>query len=180
MAKKNKSKPSRNVLVEPVSKSKGRGKNKTTETKAKRGKLSTRLFCVPLTTKKRGKEAKFECFGSFEDAQVALLARSSSGAVNPALAEMLKMQATAGLRGRRGLRALPARGLRGTWEEHADRMQELYEEFDPSSQSEEEQEDTRSRLLEEARWLDGPGDRGASQMAVHKALQDLQKRSRRR
>jgi hypothetical protein len=111
MARKtDKKKPSRNVLVVPEKKTKGRGKNKTTEVKAKRGKLGTRLFCVPLTPKTKGadrKKAKYSCFGSFEEASVALLAAAPLPATsNPALAEMLKMQATAGMRGRRrGLRS---------------------------------------------------------------------------
>ncbi len=109
MARKtDKKKPSRNVLVVAEKKTKGRGKNKTTEVKAKRGKLGARLYCVLLTPKAKGadrKKAKYSCFGSFEEASVALLAAAPLPA-NPALAEMLKMQATAGMRGRR-------RGLRG-------------------------------------------------------------------
>jgi hypothetical protein len=95
MAKnKDKKKPSRNVLVLTETIKKGRGKNKHTEVKAKRGRLGSRLFCVPLTPKKRGKEAKFECFGSWEDAQAAILSRvpapaAGKGAFSPAaLAEM--------------------------------------------------------------------------------------------
>lgn len=132
MARKtDKKKPSRNVLVVAEKKTKGRGKNKTTEVKAKRGKLGTRLYCVLLTPKAKGadrKKAKYSCFASFEEASVALLAAAPLPA-NPALAEMLKMQATAGMRGRRrGLRALPA-GLRGTPEEHRERYDEYMEDF---------------------------------------------------
>lgn len=128
MAKKTQKKPSRNVLVLAQEVTKGRGKNKRTEVKAKKGKLGTRLFCLPTRPIKKGesrKNASFECFGSWEDAQVALLARRAAAppaaAANPALKAMLEMQE--GVKGLRG--ALPARGrrrgLRGTPEEHMER-----------------------------------------------------------
>jgi hypothetical protein len=120
--KKNPSKKaSRNVLVVAQKVSKGRGKNKHEEIKAKRGKLGTRLYCIaisPVAKVKGGrKQAKFECFGSWEAAQVGLLARGPSAipapGANKALQAMLAMQ-EGGVSGRRrGLR-----GLRGTPEEH--------------------------------------------------------------
>lgn len=147
MAKKpEKKKPSRNVLVvgETIKKNVGRGKNKTTvtETKPARKALGTRLYCVlEPGSEKRGKKARFACYGSYEDAAVAMLSRApvKKGAFSPAalkameelesrkpggafsaqaLAEMEKS-----MKGLRGRHALPARGLRGTPEEHRQRAQ---------------------------------------------------------
>lgn len=126
MAKKNK-KPSRNVLVVGKTQTKGRGKNKQTTVKPTRGKLSTRLYCVALTKEKRGAKARFQCFGSFEEASVALLdpAKLPVPAARPPAFSKASLEAMekamSGLSGLRG--ALPARGrrrgLRGTPEEHA-------------------------------------------------------------
>lgn len=128
MAKKtDKKKPSRNVLVVGVAKTKGRGKNKTTTVKPKRGALGTRLYCVALTKEKRGAKARFQCFGSFEEASVALLdpAKLPVPAARPPAFSKASLdameKAMSGLRG-----ALPARGrgrgLRGTPEEHLQRQ----------------------------------------------------------
>lgn len=144
---KKKKKPSRNVLVigETIKKSVGRGKNKTTVTQTKpvRKGLGTRLYCVlEPGSEKRGKKARFTCYGSYEDAAVSMLSRApSKGAFSPAalkameelesrkpggafsaqaLAEMEKS-----MKGLRGRHALPARGLRGTPEEHWIRSQNL-------------------------------------------------------
>jgi len=183
MAKKpEKKKPSRNVLVigETIKKNVGRGKNKTTvtETKPARKALGTRLYCVlEPGSDKRGKKARFACYGSYEDAAVAMLSRAPAkkGSFSPAalkameelesrkpggafsaqaLAEMEKSMK--GLRGRR--HALPARGLRGTPEEHQARFDQILDEWEGDMDhgvrfNDEERAGIVGAAREESRWL---------------------------
>jgi hypothetical protein len=151
--KKNPSKKaSRNVLVVAQKVSKGRGKNKHEEIKAKRGKLGTRLYCIavsPVAKVKGGrKQAKFECFGSWEAAQVGLLARGPSAipapGANKDLQAMLAMQ-EGGVSGRR-------RGLRGTPREHMDRRADLVKMLKQRGLSPADRLDYETRISENEYW----------------------------
>lgn len=169
MAKKNK-KPSRNVLVVGKPQTKGRGKNKQTTVKPTRGKLGTRLYCVALTKEKRGAKARFQCFGSFEEASVALFdaAKLPVPAARPPAFSKASLEAMekamSGLSGLRG--ALPARGrrrgLRGTPEEHRAQFakllakyKELHDpEINPRGVRPELEYRLRGEMATERRWFE--------------------------
>ena len=181
MAKKpEKKKPSRNVLVvgETVKKSVGRGKNKTTVTQTKpvRKGLGTRLYCVlEPGSEKRGKKARFTCYGSYEDAAVSMLSRAPTkkGAFSPAALKAMEelekkkpggafsAQALAEMeKSMKGLSGRRRRGLRGTPEEHLARFNQILDEWDSDvsmgvTYTDEERAGVVGRAREEALWLPG-------------------------
>lgn len=130
MAKKTKKAPAKNFVLETVTKSTGRGKNKVTTAIAKKERFQKRLYCLPVAPVagkgKASKRAKrFECYASLEDATAAFAVGVGTGlpAKPPAFSPKNMAEMEKAMKGLRG--ALPSRGLRGTPEEHGARAAAL-------------------------------------------------------